>query len=425
MLAGSNARILRYIVVASVILMFFYFFSGSRYDTIPRPVPAPNNNRAQAVSQSNLQNASAGSRHVDSTQRPMPADRDRQNAGSPKPATVSTDAPASNPLSDIDLGPRANATFVTLARNADVWDIARSIRQVEDRFNRRFNYDWVFLNDKPFDDNFRNITSALVSGTAHFGQIPIEHWSVPDWIDEEKAKKVREDMKERKIIYGDSISYRHMCRFESGFFFQHPIMQNYDFYWRVEPSIELFCDIPKDPFRFMKENGKKYSFTISLLEYVDTIPTLWDSARKFMENYPEHVAADNSMEFLSDDDGQTYNMCHFWSNFEIGSLEWMRSDAYVDFFNSLDQDGGFFYERWGDAPVHSIAAGILLNKTELHFFDEIAYFHMPFTHCPNDAQARIDLKCHCNPKDNFDWSRYSCTSRYFEMMGMQKPDGVD
>ncbi|KAM3446489.1 hypothetical protein MY3296_009613 [Beauveria thailandica] len=425
MLAGSNARILRYIVVASIILMFFYLFSGSRYDTIPRPVPAPNNNHAQAVSPSNLQNALAGSRHVDSTQRPMPADRDRQNAGSPKPATVSTDAPASNPLSDIDPGPRANATFVTLARNADVWDIARSIRQVEDRFNRRFNYDWVFLNDKPFDDNFRNITSALVSGTAHFGQIPIEHWSVPDWIDEEKAKKVREDMKERKIIYGDSISYRHMCRFESGFFFQHPIMQNYDFYWRVEPSIELFCDIPKDPFRFMKENGKKYSFTISLLEYVDTIPTLWDSARKFMENYPEHVAADNSMEFLSDDDGQTYNMCHFWSNFEIGSLEWMRSDAYVDFFNSLDQDGGFFYERWGDAPVHSIAAGILLNKTELHFFDEIAYFHMPFTHCPNDAQARIDLKCHCNPKDNFDWSRYSCTSRYFEMMGMQKPDGVD
>ncbi|ATY61865.1 Alpha-1,2 mannosyltransferase KTR1 [Cordyceps militaris] len=424
MLAGSNARILRYIVVAGIILIFFYHFSGSRYDTLPRPVPAPDH--AQAASQPSPPNdeATTAGRHVDSTQKSIPADRDRPNSGFPKSVSASTDAAAST-LADIDPGPRANATFVSLARNADVWDIARSIRQVEDRFNRRFNYDWVFLNDKPFDDNFRNITSALVSGTARFGQIPVEHWSVPDWIDEDKATKVREDMKERKIIYGDSMSYRHMCRFESGFFFQHPIMKNYDFYWRVEPSIELFCDIAQDPFRFMKENGKKYSFTISLLEYVDTIPTLWDSAVKFIENYPQHVAADNSMEFLSDDGGQTYNMCHFWSNFEIGSLEWMRSDAYVDFFNSLDQDGGFFYERWGDAPVHSIAAGLLLNKTELHFFDEIAYFHMPFTHCPNDAQSRIDLKCHCNPKDNFDWSRYSCTSRYFEMMGMQKPDGVD
>ncbi|TQW00468.1 hypothetical protein V2A60_001548 [Cordyceps javanica] len=427
MLAGSNARILRYIVVTGTILMLFYLFSGSRYDTLPRPVPAPDN--ARAASQPSPQNAAAAGVNVDFTQKPIPAERDPQDASFSKSATASSNAPASNAPasmhSGVDPGPRANATFVTLARNADVWDIARSIRQVEDRFNRRFNYDWVFLNNKPFDDNFRNITSALVSGTAHFGQIPIEHWSVPEWIDEDKAKKVREDMKERKIIYGDSTSYRHMCRFESGFFFQHPLMQNYDFYWRVEPSIELFCDIPKDPFRFMKENGKKYSFTISLLEYVDTIPTLWDSAVKFMENYPQHIAADNSMEFLSDDGGQTYNMCHFWSNFEIGSLEWMRSDAYVDFFNSLDQDGGFFYERWGDAPVHSIAAGILLNKTELHFFDEIAYFHMPFTHCPNNEQSRIDLKCHCNPKDNFDWSRYSCTSRYFEMMGMQKPDDVD
>lgn len=102
----------------------------------------------------------------------------------------------------------------------------------------------------------------------------------------------------------------------------------------------------------------------------------------------------------------------------------MRSDAYVDYFNSLDQDGGFFYERWGDAPVHSIAASLLLNKTEIHFFDNIAYFHMPFTHCPNDAQARVDLKCHCNPTDNFDWRIYSCTSKFFELNGMEKPKGV-
>lgn len=222
-------------------------------------------------------------------------------------------SPSKNAVSDAEAGPRVNATFVTLARNVDIWDIARSIRQVEDRFNRRFKYDWVFLNNKDFDETFVNVTTALVSGTARFGKIPREHWSVPDWIEEEKAAKAREDMKDRQIIYGDSISYRHMCRYESGFFFQHPIMKEYDYYWRVEPNIELFCDIPDDPFRFMQENGKKYSFVISLLEYVDTIPTLWDSAKKFMENYPEHIAADNSMEFISDDDGETYNMCHFVS----------------------------------------------------------------------------------------------------------------
>jgi len=81
-----------------------------------------------------------------------------------------------------------------------------------------------------------------------------------------------------------------------------------------------------------------------------------------MENHPEYIAEDNSMGFVSDDGGKTYNKCHFWSNFEIGNLDWLRSPAYIDYFSSLDQDGGFFYERWGDAPVHSIAAALMLKK---------------------------------------------------------------
>ena len=206
-----------------------------------------------------------------------------------------------------------NATFVTLARNTDLWEIAKSIRQIEDRFNRKYHYDWVFLNDKPFDTTFKKVTSALISGKTHYGQIAPEHWSFPEFIDKEKAKKVREDMAERKIIYGDSISYRHMCRFESGFFFRHPLMNQFEWYWRVEPSIELYCDIGYDTFKYMRDHGKKYSFVLSLYEYVETIPTLWTSVKEFMQQHPEHIAQGNSMGFLSDDGGDTYNNCHFVS----------------------------------------------------------------------------------------------------------------
>ncbi|KAG9576569.1 putative alpha-1,2 mannosyltransferase KTR1, partial [Aureobasidium melanogenum] len=112
-----------------------------------------------------------------------------------------------------------------------------------------------------------------------------------------------------------------------------------------------------------------------------------------------------------------------WSNFEIGNLDWLRSPAYLDYFEALDKDGGFFYERWGDAPVHSIAAGLTLKKEEIHFFNDIAYYHVPFTHCPTGEQYRMDHKCHCNPKDNFDWNGYSCTARYYELNNMEKPAG--
>jgi alpha 1,2-mannosyltransferase len=236
----------------------------------------------------------------------------KEYSGIPIKAGESATTPNTHPgLPDATVeGPRMNATFVTLARNSDIWEIARSIRQVEDRFNRKFHYDWVFLNDKPFDATFKKVTSSLVSGSTHYGEIPKEHWSFPEHIDQEKARKVREDMAQKKIIYGDSISYRHMCRFESGFFFRQPLMNNYEWYWRVEPSIELFCDIDYDVFKFMSDNKKKYSFVLSLYEYVETIPTLWDSTKKFMRAHPEHIAEGNSMGFLSDDGGESYNHCH-------------------------------------------------------------------------------------------------------------------
>ncbi|KAH6632397.1 nucleotide-diphospho-sugar transferase [Chaetomium tenue] len=412
-MAAGSARYVRYILITFFILAVFYFVSNSADVTTLR-THLPNTNPA-----------SGG--NSDSTAAASPNDaKVKTNYDASKfPMAMTPNDPGWNDLAGIKEGPRMNATFVTLARNSDVWEIAKSIRQVEDRFNRRYNYDWVFLNDKEFDETFKTVTTSLVSGKTHYGLIPKEHWSFPDWIDQEKAKKVREDMKERKIIYGDSISYRHMCRFESGFFFRQELMLNYEYYWRVEPSVELYCDVHYDPFRYMHENKKKYSFVLSLYEYYDTIPTLWDSTKKFIKNHPEHIAAGNSMGFLSDDGGETYNKCHFWSNFEVGNLNWLRSKPYIDFFESLDQDGGFFYERWGDAPVHSIAAGLMLPKEEIHFFNDIAYFHVPFTHCPTGQKTRTDLKCHCNPDENFDWKGYSCTSKFFEINGMEKPEGWD
>jgi mannosyltransferase len=47
----------------------------------------------------------------------------------------------------------------------------------------------------------------------------------------------------------------------------------------------------------------------------------------------------NSME------GESYNMCHYWSNFEIANLDWFRSKSYNDFFNMMDRSGGFWMER--------------------------------------------------------------------------------
>ena len=67
---------------------------------------------------------------------------------------------------------RMRAAFVTLVRNNELWEIVKSIRQIEDRFNRKYHYPWIFLNDVPFTQEFMDITSGLISGQVKFGTSP-------------------------------------------------------------------------------------------------------------------------------------------------------------------------------------------------------------------------------------------------------------
>lgn len=57
----------------------------------------------------------------------------------------------------------------------------------------------------------------------------------------------------------------------------------------------------------------------------------------------------------------------------------------------LCRTGGFFFERWGDAPVHSLAAAMFLNSTEVRLTQGLgselcpyssAYVHFPLARKP-------------------------------------------
>ncbi|KAG1753470.1 glycosyltransferase family 15 protein [Suillus lakei] len=355
-----------------------------------------------------------------------------------------------NVIPHVSLSPRrANATLVMLARNNDLNGVISSVEQLEARFNRKFNYPWVFLNDEPFSTDFKRRVSVLTDADVSFGLIPREEWVQPDWIDEGRAQEGRNKLVRQGVIYGGKfiidlifftilpskpqavfrtyvlathpgtilssvVSYRNMCRFNSGFFFRHELLTPYKWYWRVEPDVRYYCDLDYDPFLFMEDRDKVYGFTISMPEWEPTIPSLWSTVKNFIAEYPQYVSPDNSMDFLSDNAGDSYNMCHFWSNFEIADMDFWRSEAYTKFFEYLEKTGGFYYERWGDAPVHSIAAALFTRKDQIHFFKDIGYKHAEFAHCPQGKQWR-EGHCSCDPNDNFDFAQNSCLRHFMRL----------
>ncbi|KAF4511869.1 hypothetical protein G6O67_001073 [Ophiocordyceps sinensis] len=332
---------------------------------------------------------------------------------------------------------RARAAFVMLARNSDVVGAEASVRSVQDQFNRHFGYPWVFFNDKPWSDDFVARLGRVVSeggAEATFETIPAYMWGYPSWINQTRARQSMSDMERRGILYGGEESYHHMCRFNSGFFFDHPALQQYKWYWRVEPDIEFTCAITYDPFVEMERHDKRYGYVIALWELGKTVPSLF---RELSEYKARHRIATTSLwtalmdpSYLPwplrrllwwapgrDGRGDLWNMCHFWSNFEIADLDFFRSPQYRDIFHFLDENGGFYYERWGDAPVHSLAAAMLLRPHQVHHFADFGYVHETFQYCPYAPTARelkrgelvpnmrgqylghedLGCKCKCNP----------------------------
>ena len=121
----------------------------------------------------------------------------------------------------------------------------------------------------------------------------------------------------------------------------------------------------------MAQNNKVYGWVITIVETPNTIPTLFDSILQWRDNvtaantaysrfseqtklvdwekqgelwdfFMSNTTRDRSGDYAQKEE---YNMCHFWTNFEIGDLRFFRSKEYRALFDHLDRAGGFYTER--------------------------------------------------------------------------------
>lgn len=108
-------------------------------------------------------------------------------------------------------------------------------------------------------------------------------------------------------------------------FIRHPAMKDLDYYWRFEIGTKYLTPIDFDPFQYMKDNGKKLSFSFALYEYHDTIPGLFPAVNHYVKEYPAHTIhssePDTLWPFILNDDSNDYNNCHFWSNFQVSRTQ--------------------------------------------------------------------------------------------------------
>jgi len=159
-------------------------------------------------------------------------------------------------------------------------------------------------------------------------------------------------------------SYRSMCRFWSGLFYQHPSLLPYDYYWRLDTDGYLISPTTFNPFDVMRRENLLYATRILMGESDLAVVGLREAMDEYFQKLgvprPPSVADKTSI---------------YYTNFEFGKLDWFRSPVYQNLFAHLDSKAGFHHKRWGDAPVHTYAVDTLIPTGQMRYFDEIGYQH--------------------------------------------------
>jgi len=254
-----------------------------------------------------------------------------------------------------------NAVIIYLSRKQSINDLKKSLKLLNKNFTRRFKYPVLIFNDD-FTNADQRILRKIYSNIK-FEKIKFE---IPLWIDKNQI-----DKGSHKVRLG----YMHMCRFFSGEIYKHEAIKNYDWYWRLDSDSYLHYRIRYDIFNFMEKQGFIYGcFETNIKEKPEFVIGLWELTKEYIQkNNFQPIFLNKYL----DKEGK-WDRSVFYTNFEISKLDFWRSERYKEYYDMIDQNGGIYYYRWGDATIHLLALSMLVGEAKIHYFKDIDYSHQEF-----------------------------------------------
>ncbi|OUM53398.1 hypothetical protein BVG19_g2676 [[Candida] boidinii] len=336
---------------------------------------------------------------------------------------------------------RENAVFFTfISQVSDYFGLLKSIRTVEDRFNRKYKYDWVFAyaNKDGIPEKLQGFIRRMVSGETFFVKVPTAEdspndctYCYPNSFSKSEIEELKQEIKSSNLgPYSKFEKYRLKMRFQSFGFQNLEIMKNYRYYCNVDIEMDLSCDIDFDFFKFMSKNNKIFGFANASPEPKSSFSSFFN----VISEYKEKVSLKDTTKsgkpptlysFLLNNNGKDYSKCTFNSDFEIFDLEFLRSKEYEELFKFVDSKNGFFHERWTASMIHTLAVSLLLDENDIFFFYSTGITDGEYrTVCPISKNIRLKNKCTCQIDEDYTWSRYSCIRKYFDSLNLQLPDNV-
>jgi len=171
-------------------------------------------------------------------------------------------------------------------------------------------------------------------------------------------------------LNGFSIGYRHMCRFHAKGVYRNPILTDVDYALRLDHDSEFLSPIRYDIFEHMRRNDFVYGYVLISTANIGYLKGL----REAVSSYVQNVSIVPQPNYR---DWKWPNI--YYNNFEISSLKLWKSKHYEDFIEYVDRLGGIYYNRWGDAPIKTLAVFLFVPPKRVHRFTDVMYRHKQLT----------------------------------------------
>lgn len=227
--------------------------------------------------------------------------------------------------------------------------------------------DIILFHEPSFDSQYRGKVRSVKNGTIIFQEIV---FTLPDY-PAEIRNKIPEFYPHPTFHdhHGFPVGYRHMCDFFSGSIYDHPVLQQYEYYLRLDTDSFILSRVRYDMFKWMKRHKCEYAFIAPAVhqDHPKVIEDLWSETAQWIKQ--------NNIQTYADIDtipeGTTY-----YTNFELGKVSsFSAGSAYYRFYTFIRDSGNIFIRRWGDAPIKYLGVNLFIRPRAIRPVRGFIYQH--------------------------------------------------
>jgi alpha 1,2-mannosyltransferase len=227
------------------------------------------------------------------------------------------------------------------------------------------NIDIIFFYDPGLKEHLQNLSNELgLTNNIILKEFVVSMPIYP----EEIRNKINQVLNDASIHSSECIGYKNMCKFWAGEVFKDSVVQNYDYFLRLDCDSFILSPVKYDIFEKV-ENEKKICAYIKGSKAMDN-PKMALGLNKEVYKFEQDYKGKIFDSITTIDEGCFYN-----TNFEICKIKDIIESDYLDLYEHIDKSGGIYIHRWGDHIIRYAGISIFFGKSSIKEFDDIRYAH--------------------------------------------------